>query len=235
MSRSRGFTLIELLVVIAVIAILAALVMPLINSSIRSAERATCLSNTRQLYQAVMGYVSNWNSFYPNLDINYQTDWRWPTPNHCWNPVFNESIDALGAKVKLCPANDYSEWHIRKGRTWGIYSMGYSIYSGRSIHYYKEQEGTKYIPGATPARSKADSVMITDLVRTWSGAWTRETLNINNHYDAKTFAPIGGHCCFADGNARWTPGDQLDWSRYYQEYPSNPVDSGWTFCLGFRR
>ena len=234
MRRTSGFTLIELLVVIAVIAILAALVMPLINSSLRAAQRTTCLSNTRQLYQAVIGYVSNWNNFYPNLDIE-QATFRWPTPNHCWNPVFNESVDALGAKVKLCPANEYTEWHIQMGRAWGIYSMAYCIYAGRSISYYSQQEGTKYLPGSSPARSRPDSIMITDLVRTWSGSWTREGINVCNHYDEETFAPIGGHCCFADGNARWTPADKLDWSRCYQEYPSNPVDSGWTFCLGFQR
>ncbi len=232
MARRGAFTLIELLVVIAVIAILAALVMPLINSSIRQAERATCLSNTRQLFQAVMGYVSNWNNFYPDMDL---VEWRWPTPNHCWNPVLNEEIHALGQKVRFCPANEYTEWHPRKNLTWGVNSMGYCIYAGRGYSYYTQQEGSKYLPGQTPATAKADSVVITDLVRMWYGAWYRDGLHINNHIDDETFAPIGGHCCFADGNARWTPADQLDWDRYYQEYPSHAFDQGWTFCLGFRR
>jgi len=233
MPRARGFTLIELLVVIAVIAILAALVMPLINSSLRAAERTTCLSNVRQLYQAVMTYVTSWDNYYP--DIDYRNEFRWPTPNHCWNAEFNKSVDALGKKVKFCPANDYTEWHVRTDLAWGEYSMGYCIYGGRSISYYSQQEGTKYLPGSSPARSRPDSILITDLVRTWSGSWTRESINVCNHYDEETFAPIGGHCGFADGNAKWTPADKLDWSRYYQEYPSNPVDSGWTFCLGFQR
>ena len=234
MSRARGFTLIELLVVISVIAVLAALVMPVIHSAILSAERTQCLSNVRNLYQAVMTYSTHWDAFYPTLDIDPVT-FRWPTPNHCWNPVFNKSVDALGAKVKFCPANDYTEWHIQMGREWGIYSMAYCIYGGRSISYYGDQEGAKYLPGKRPGKAKPDSVMITDLVRTWSGSWTREGINVCNHHDEETFAPLGGHCGFADGQARWTPADELDWSRYYQEYPTNPMDSGWTFCLGFQR
>ena len=233
MTRNRAFTLIELLVVIAIIAILAALVMPLINSSIRLAERATCLSNCKQIFYAVATYVTSWDNFYPDLD--YREEFRWPTPNHCWNPVFNESLHALGQKARYCPANDYTEWHIRKSLAWGEYSLGYNIYGGRSISYYGQQDGSKYLPGLRPSNATPDSILITDLVRTWDGKWIRDGIHINNHYDDRTFAPTGGHCVFADGNAKWTPADQLDWEKYYQEYPANPIDRGWTFCLGFRR
>ena len=232
MSRSRGFTLVELLVVIAVIAILASLVMPVINASLRQAERTHCLNNTKQLFAAVMTYTSAHEGFYPDLD--YRNEFRWPTPNHCWNPVFNESIDRLGQKVKFCPSNDYTEWHPRMGRTWGIYSMGYCIYSGRSINYYTQQPGSKYLPGLQATNAKPNSVMITDLVRTWDGLFIRNGLRINNHIDEGTLAPEGGHCCYADGHSLWTRADDLDWERYYQEYPHFAKDRGWTFCLGFR-
>jgi len=234
MSASRGFTLIELLVVIAVISLLAALVMPVIQSALLSAERTTCLNNIHQLHSAIMAYVSGHNGFYP--DVDYRGEARWPTPNHCWNPVFNEEIDRLGQKVKFCPANEYTEWHVRQGRAWGIYSMGYCIYSGRSSSYYTEQAGTTtLLTGRKASKSAPGAVMITDLVRTWDGMWIRESIRINNHINEATFVPLGGHCGFADGHTRWTAGDDLDWTRYYQEYPSFPVDRGWTFCLGFRQ
>ena len=233
MRRSQGFTLVELLVVMAVIMILAALVFPATSQSTRLARRATCLSNVRQIHQTVMEYVPTWNGFYPQMD--YLGEFRWPTPNHCWNPVINEELHRLGKHVRFCPMNQYTEWHVRMNRDWGVYSMGYCIYSGRAIHYYSEQPGSKYIPGITPGNTEPDAVMVTDLCRTWDGNWIRESLRINNHLGAEDYAPIGGHCAFADGQAKWTPADKLDWSRYYQEYPDFPIDRGWTFCLGFQR
>jgi prepilin-type N-terminal cleavage/methylation domain-containing protein/prepilin-type processing-associated H-X9-DG protein len=54
-----GFTLIELLVVIAIIAILAALLFPVISSAKAKAKRAACLNNLKQVDLGVNMYAAN--------------------------------------------------------------------------------------------------------------------------------------------------------------------------------
>jgi prepilin-type N-terminal cleavage/methylation domain-containing protein/prepilin-type processing-associated H-X9-DG protein len=57
--RDRGFTLIELLVVLAIIAILAAILFPVIGAARASGHKVACVSNLRQLLQASAMYASD--------------------------------------------------------------------------------------------------------------------------------------------------------------------------------
>jgi len=61
MNKRSGFTLVELLVVIGVIAVLAAILFPIITSATRSARKAKCVSNLRQLYLAQKIYSDDYD------------------------------------------------------------------------------------------------------------------------------------------------------------------------------
>jgi prepilin-type N-terminal cleavage/methylation domain-containing protein/prepilin-type processing-associated H-X9-DG protein len=60
-KHRRGFTLIELLVVIAVIAILAAILFPVFAQAREQARAAQCLSNARQVGQAMLLYMQDYD------------------------------------------------------------------------------------------------------------------------------------------------------------------------------
>ncbi len=62
-KRKRSFTLIELLVVIAIIALLAAILLPSLNSARNLAKRIKCSSNQGQAMKAVLMYATDNNDW----------------------------------------------------------------------------------------------------------------------------------------------------------------------------
>jgi prepilin-type N-terminal cleavage/methylation domain-containing protein/prepilin-type processing-associated H-X9-DG protein len=79
--RAAGFTLIELLVVVAIIAILAAILLPVFAHAREAGRRASCQSNLRQIGMAFAQYVADHDGFYLNTGDERQASgryWRWP-------------------------------------------------------------------------------------------------------------------------------------------------------------
>jgi len=63
--KKNRFTLIELLIVIAIIAILAALLLPALNTVKAAAEGMRCVSNMKQIGSYIMIYADDSSGFYP--------------------------------------------------------------------------------------------------------------------------------------------------------------------------
>jgi prepilin-type N-terminal cleavage/methylation domain-containing protein len=66
----HGFTLIELLVVIAVIAIVAAMLLPVLAAAKDKAFRTSCLNNVRELVQGANIYATDFNDWLPPSNIH---------------------------------------------------------------------------------------------------------------------------------------------------------------------
>lgn len=58
---THGFTLVELLVVIAVIAILAAILLPVLASARAKAQQTGCINNTKQMTIVIVMYTTDYN------------------------------------------------------------------------------------------------------------------------------------------------------------------------------
>lgn len=65
LTRKRAFTLIELLVVIAIVAILAALLFPVLSSAKARAQRTVCINNLRQINLGIHMYSDDSNDASP--------------------------------------------------------------------------------------------------------------------------------------------------------------------------
>ena len=72
MPRRNGFTLIELLVVISIIALLMAILLPILGRARESAKDSVCKSNLRQLGIAQASYAGDNQGKYANSD-----EWVW--------------------------------------------------------------------------------------------------------------------------------------------------------------
>ena len=81
----RKFTLIELLVVIAIIAILAAILLPALNSARERGRSASCISNLKTLGNYTMMYWDDHNTFFPSNSPSGMTWVMWLGMNGQYN------------------------------------------------------------------------------------------------------------------------------------------------------
>ena len=131
-SQKRGaFTLLELLVVISIIAILAALLMPVLSAAKKRAAQSTCINNLKQLGLGMQMYLGD------NRDIAsggygfHREDWiYWRTntmyPQFDQSPILT-SIPGLEKPSLRCPLDISDADRLAQDLPQGPYLFSYSF------------------------------------------------------------------------------------------------------------
>jgi|GEM_PF-1207861 len=129
-----GFTLVELLVVVGIIAVLIAMLLPVLTRAREAARRTVCLSNTSQLTAAVLMYVADNRHRLPDACMTNSTDsplspravglpaWTSIGPETYVLPSIGQLLERyLGQKgsVWQCPSANWASFSIRGGDPYG--------------------------------------------------------------------------------------------------------------------
>jgi prepilin-type N-terminal cleavage/methylation domain-containing protein/prepilin-type processing-associated H-X9-DG protein len=137
--EKQGFTLVELLVVMAVIALLAALLLPVLVHSKDSAKSAKCLGNLRQFsLSAEMYWDDNHGQTfaYGGISTNdgalYWFGWIGPGPEETrpFDPTQAALYPYMGAGVDFCPSFDYTSSQFKLKANVPTCDYGYNVSLG---------------------------------------------------------------------------------------------------------
>lgn len=200
--RSRGFTLIELLTVIGIIAVLSAILFPVLSKARETARRTTCLSNLKQIGLAMglyegdnAGFIVPWSVTHPSYSP--PSDPNSPGSDGCitWDVSIKQYLK--DTRVLNCPGNPGDLG--RKARAYSIaqYTQRFSLGTAPFFGCYKD---------SIPAPSK--TVLLFEkgdvLPGCWGDALGQHPGESHGPDDGgKMFHNGGKNFLFVDQHAKW--------------------------------
>jgi len=220
MQRRRGFTLIELLVVIAIIALLMAILMPVLGKAKEQARTMVCRSNLKQYGIGLRMYLDENDYLFPQTDQWMKsTTSGWVKEGEIPDGQLWPYIKALDCH--MCP--DFA--HLNKGTQYEDTKVSYVLnsYVGRGGSIWSSWLGSG-VTGVTkePQVYHPSEVITFTEENTWTiegysnypfndthftvGNWTRQIDNYATFHNAPGDIDKGGtNIVFVDGHVELLP------------------------------
>jgi prepilin-type N-terminal cleavage/methylation domain-containing protein len=197
LRQVRGFTLIELLVVIAVIAILAAILLPVLASARLRADQINCVNNVKEMTLASKIYYNDNKTFVGPISLN---------PSFSDGDWMGTLIDFYGrvTNVLFCPsaktlpsASGNNNGYADRAWTWNV-PVGPTNFFAGSYGYNKWLEGNVYLQDArnftteTSVKDASDTPVFTDSawINYWPGGTGTPNVNQSDNPATSLYDPI---------------------------------------------
>ena len=243
--RNRGFffTLIELLIVIAIIAILAALLLPALQSARRKAQSIGCVSNLKQLAQAALMYEHDNGRGVESVTKDYMR-WQSTLMLNYVDPVRAKSSGVVNIQVRHIQKMTPEATESGPIKAWGIFacpgqtSDQYVRSFQESNHYGLNRFMGKEAPSSVwgvgydgtlqykRVKRPSQRMLITDVKGTGENAYSPKTVSAVDyrHVLRANFAFLDGHVESRDLPSTPTPdwgcvGRAYFWGQH--PYPGN--------------
>lgn len=155
MISQRALTLIELLTVLMIVAVLAAVLMPVVGMVRDSSRRVRCASSLREIGVSVQAYANDQRGYYPTARqegvagaLVGHVHWFELLLGYCeasnadgFAVIDRRDLDKGGRNVlKNCPS---------RGKAWGIHDIGYGMNAAMKMPESKKFNVWKIGPPAT--------------------------------------------------------------------------------------